>query len=258
MDLLINFSSSTFASFSTYPIELIKSQYQVTRLNNPNISTLNLIKNMYKHRGLIGFYRGISSHVATYPIFWTVFFYNKEHNKYQFTENIYVDNIIKTTIASTIGSALANPLFVLRTRMQTENLVSNNKISYHKLINKIVKQEGILGLMKGLNTTIMSNSKLCFQFPLYDYIKEKSNNVLFSAVLSRLITSVIFYPFDFIRTIQRNSEIKMSLQEIFKDVIKKYKLIGLYQGVMLYALTSSPNYIIMMLTKEKLTNIINT
>lgn len=258
MEFVKSFSCSFIASTIVYPIELIKTQFQRTIVINPKLSVFQLISNIYKTKRLLGFFRGLSVNLLTYPIFWGIYFQaNKikwnvlnENNKL----NIYFNKSIKSIVASTISSTCTNPLFVIRTRFQLENINLNNaheykKITFPFLIKNIIKKEGFLGFFKGLGSTIFSNFKLCLQLPLYDYLAE-NNNVVVSSFIAKIVTSTIFYPFDLIRANQRGSINKLTITGTIKKIIKNHGIKGIYKGVGLYNLVTAPNFIIMMFLKE--------
>ena len=43
---------------------------------------------------------------------------------------------------------------------------------------------------------------------IYEYLKNNNYNTFYSASISKLITTSLFYPFDVIRTLQRNNQTK--------------------------------------------------
>lgn len=217
--------SSVLSSTIIYPIDVIKTNYQI-KPQNIFLLTEKIIKN----RTL---YAGLSSHLTTYPIFWGVFFYTKQIN-------IYDNNFINSFICGGIASFSSNPFFVLKTRQQI------NKENYKQMISNIYKNEGIRGFYKGLNSTLINNLKLGLQFPLYDYFKEKTESILLSGFLSKTISSTLFYPLDLIRIHQRNSVKNISI----KSLIKKIGYTNLYKGVLMYNAVSIPNFMLLMLFKE--------
>jgi hypothetical protein len=237
--------SSMAASFIVYPIDVVKSQYQVTSRQTIRPKPAQLISNIYKTQGIYGFYKGVSSNLMTYPIFWTVYFSVRDV-KLQPTSNKYLNSAASSMIGATLGSIIANPLFVLKVRKQTE-LLRNINVSYTELSKKIIKNEGILGFTKGVNATIFSNTKLILQFPMYDFFKDQTSNVIVSSLLSKVITSTIYYPMDLIRTIQRDAPEKISSYTLIKDLLKQGKL---YRGCGLYVMLTTPNFVLMMYFKE--------
>ena len=97
-----------------------------------------------------------------------------------------MDKFIKVNIASAVGSFITNPLFVLKVRKQTSSL------SYSCLISSINKNEGIRAFYKGYGTTVLNNTKLGIQFPLYDYCRECEIPVLESSLISKMVSTCLF------------------------------------------------------------------
>jgi solute carrier family 25 (mitochondrial folate transporter), member 32 len=252
MDFLIGFISSTVASAVTYPTDVIKSQYQVGKINHgKDFRAHELTLNIYRQQGVRGFYRGIGSHLATYPAFWSIFWELNKHPVRLF-ENKMMNTGISAFTHATLATLVANPLFFLKLRKQTEILKNNHNVGYGRLISDTYKNEGMRAFYKGYPATAIGNIKLGIQFPLYDYIKDSSDSVLLSSVGSKVISSAVFYPVDLIRGVQRDSTNKLSMTTVLKKIWKTDRMIGFYKGIGLYNLCTAPNFIIMMIARDKL------
>ena len=165
--------------------------------------------------------------------------------------NFYLNKIICAYIFATAASTLTNPLFVIKVRLQSQqHHVKLQNETILKTAKSIYLSNGVMGYFKGLSTTLLNNTKLSIQFPLYDYINNTTDNVVVSSLLSKTIVNTVFYPFDLIRTKQRNDNKKIMIKSVFKQIYKQSGLNGFYKGVLLYNLTSVPNFIIMMYLYE--------
>jgi len=252
MTFLTDSFSSIIASSTVYPIEVIKSQYQRNLVLNHNSNSIrHIVKNIH-HNG--GFYKGLGSNLISFPIFWGVYFQSNQYNKQfvnsYFSPDSFINKFITSSSSAIFASIVTNPLFVLKTRLQIENLVSTNNSSYNDILRNIYHKEGFAGYMKGIKVTALNSSKLGIQFPLYDLLHDKTNNVFISSAISKILTSTLFYPFDIIRTNQRDSINKISIRHVAFEIYKKHGFYGLYKGVGLYNLVSSSNFIIMMLIRD--------
>lgn len=246
--------SSLIAYTATYPIDVIKTNYQVLNYQNKNIGTVGVIKNIYKTNGLYGYYKGSSSTLLTYPIFWGMFFdvQNTSNNWIlRQTNNSILTKLISPMIASTVASFVTNPLFVIKVRFQTDS-ISGGKSNYPNIIKNIWMVEGMRGFYKGFLSTVLNNTKLWLQFPLYDYINNKTNNIVISSVGSKFISSMLFYPTDLIRINQRFSTTKISITEASKNIFRSHGLKGFYNGLMLYNILSLPNFVLLMVIRDYL------
>jgi len=130
--------------------------------------------------------------------------------------------------------------------------VRNEELNYPKLMNHIYKNEGILGFYKGAGASAINNFKMGLQFPLYEFLREKTNHVLLSSLTAKAVSTSIFYPLDIIRVMQRNSEKKLSIHDVSTKIYNKQGVVGFYRGVMLYNMISTPNFALMMVFYEML------
>ena len=256
MEFISSYVSSLIASAIVYPIDVIKTQYQVSNINKGlQTNSYQLTKKLYIDNGMNGFFRGLTPNLLTYPIFWATFFQTKKLD-YKPTGYEYVDKCYMAFLSSGVASTIANPLFVFKTRMQTNNLNNNINANYIVLVKSMYNNEGLSSFMKGLGPTLANNSKLVIQFPLYDYLKTKNDSVFLSSLISKTLASTIFYPFDLIRINQRESVSKLSFidatKKVYYGTIKNSKptFLNFYKGVVLYNFVTAPNFIIMMLLIE--------
>jgi len=242
MEFIISSVSSIIASTIIYPVEVIKVQYQRTRIIQPDTSVYQLTKNLYNQKSIKQYYRGLTSHLMTYPLFWGIFFQMDKYN--------YINNkLLKTYINANIASSITNPLFVLKVRFQLES-INNKSYSYKKLVMNIYRQEGILAFFKGYPSSVFNNIKLAIQFPLYDEINKYTSNVALSAIISKSIASSMFYPFSIVRTNQRDSIKKLSICDVLKLLYKRHGFKGYFKGVGMYNLVTLPNFVIMMVIRD--------
>jgi hypothetical protein len=151
-------------------------------------------------------------------------------------------------IASTTASVIANPLFVLKVRFQTNsNLLYGG---YSNIIKNIYIKEGMQGYFKGLTSTIVNNTKLWMQFPLYEIIKKKTDNILYASLGSKIVSSMVFYPTDLIRINQRASVNNVTIIKAVQNIFINQGIAGFYKGFWLYNAVSVPSFIILMVVKE--------
>lgn len=250
MDGLFGFAANLIATATVYPIDAVKTNYQVARIQSP-ITIPQTIKNIIQKNGWRGLYRGLGPQLATYPIFWSVFFQTKSMD-IDLVENEQINKMLVTFGAANLASTVANPFFVIKTRMQT-----GTHNSYTEMVKTLLNKEGPKGLFKGLPSTMVNNAKLAPQFVMYDLLQEHYNNIVFSSVTSKLVTSSIFYPLDLIRINQRNDTGILTMTEAAKKIYRTSGAFGFYRGCLLYNLQSTPNFLIMMVALEKIKLIYN-
>ncbi len=256
-EFILSSFSSVIASTLTYPISVVKTQYQIGAYNNSskkkfNVSNIvSIIQNVRAQQGLSGFYKGYGAFVTTYPLFWGFYFQTRDKTKLSYFENPHVNNAVSSYVSGIIGGVLTNPLLVLKTRRQAA-ILKGKETSYLGMTKDIYRNEGLPGFYKGLASTFVFNVKFGLQFPLYDAIKERSESVAIASFGAKFVTSTMFYPFDLVRVNQRNSEKRLSTLDSMKHIYRLSGVRGFYNGVSLYVLLTAPNFIIMMVAYDKL------
>lgn len=247
--------SACLASITSYPIDVIKTRFQTS-----NKGVVTVVKDIAKKNGLKGFYKGLSSNLCTYPIFWGIYFQAKSIDV-EPTENKHANKIIKSLGAAGFATCIVNPLFVFKVRFQTVD----KSMGYTNLAKSMWRNEGITSFYKGLGPSLINNFKLGVQFPLYEYlldetkdwIPNKSARVFISSSVAKVVANNALYPMDRIRTIQRNTTMKMSIKQAGKQIIRQEGFLGLYRGMMLYNMRSIPEFVLLMVYKEFITDMVN-
>ena len=224
-------ASSFFTYTLLYPLDIIKTNYQ---LDNSGNNIFGLTKKIYNNN-MFNFYRGYKQYILSYPIFWGLFF------EFEYLFRTYIDNNYLSYICSTILSTIiVNPLHVVKIRKQYGNFNDINIKCYSY----------------GLYYSLLSNMKLCIQFPLYNNLKlfNKNDSKSYDFMLlftSKCVANSLFYPLDVIRSIKRANNDYMSIYEILKKYDhKRYNF--MYKGLLVYNLTSGLNFSIMMMINKKL------
>lgn len=268
MNFLIGSGSAALAYTFVYPIDVIKIQYQKSIYDSQLISTYkpkkakihNIIKNIYQKQGFKGFYKGYNSNLFTYPIFWGICFDLKpffKQNGYNEMSSVY--------IAACIASLITNPLFVLKSRFQTAILDTKLSPTYYGVTTNIYKNEGIKSFFKGYPITSVDNLKLCGLLSMTEYLKDKyindcesqlNKNLKMAGIsgFSKLSVSMVTYPSDYIRNLQRVSKVDKSIMEICGNIHVKSGILGFYKGISLQMGIKVPNFVIMMVIKSWLEN----
>lgn len=243
-------TSSCIIYTLTYPVDFMKMQIQFAPMNNIKPSYLQIYKILfnYHHNNSKILFSGYIPHILAYSSFYGIYagcYRNLEKNDTIFVE-YYLDKIIKSYVASSIGSIITNPLHVIKIHIQ-KNLVYNQKPEYSKIIQNIYNNEGFTGFFKGLSATQIGNLKLCIQFPLNDILVSSGYNKILSATFSTIFGATIFYPFDVIRTYQRSYNNKQKIINCIKKIYRLDNLMGFYRGYIMYLVYSVPGKALTML-----------
>lgn len=115
----------------------------------------------------------------TVPIFWGIYFYSYDFMKDRIARDNYfsspvASHILSAVSAGAIGDVITNPMWVIRTRVQT--LVLHHAISSKKhsmttldMARTIYQEEGFFAFYKGLGASFLGLSHIAVQFPLCEY-----------------------------------------------------------------------------------------
>ena len=240
MDGFFGFMANAAALCITQPIDTIKTRFQV----RPDSTVSEVARGIYANHGARGFYAGLTPNLATYPIFWAAFFGSNQVMKdVTVSENRHVDKFCKYYTSGMIGSAIANPLFVLKIRSQ-------NTCAPIREVVRQVEQTGYRTYYRGLGATYINNLKLGIQFPLYDLFKDRTQSVALSSFGAKTVSSAVLYPFELIRTQQRGATTDLTIRQTAANIYQHSGIRGFYRGLVLYNLVTTPNFVIMMLGME--------
>lgn len=219
-------ASSAAASVITFPLDTWKTRVQA----GSSVGAGSLM-------------RGLSMNLLTYPTFWGAFFATKHYlSLVDDDHGRLLGPAGQSFVAGVAGTTVANPFFVMKNRLQ---------------VNGSLKSMAPRDLMSGWWATQLNGSiKLAIQIPLYDYLKtslegrggESPESILKASVASKVITAVVFYPMDLVRTRQRvgiPGTIVSHLRELARER-------AVYRGLGAYIFATLPNFVIMMFIKDYL------
>lgn len=237
---LIGLSSAVCSSVITYPIDSVKTNYQLKR----DTTVPQVVRNLWKSQG---FYRGLSSNLTTYPIFWGVFFLGRSYLPKDAT---MTQNALHTAVCGAVGGAVANPFFVLKVRSQSQ-AYQGHKPGLINIAKHVRNTRGLVGFMSGYKATLYTNTKLALQFPLCDKLKDQGYSIVQASAVAKTISNSLFYPLDVVRTIQRNQDQPVSIRSLYQQHGPRY----FYRGLLVYNCASVPNFVLIMLFGEMFKNI---
>jgi len=200
------------AALITAPLDLVKTVSQ-NRVG-ARVSTAQVLKVALSERGVKGCFRGIGPTlfgiVPTTSIYFGVYENTRRLLGKKYETSPLVTSVVSSMTAGVTAQALTNPLWVVKTRMQTEA----GNLSFRTLAGMIYRAEGCKGFMRGISASVAGASQYAVQFPVYeagrDYLtkmhkdgddaKLSLQDVVFASCGSRVTASVITYPQQVLRT----------------------------------------------------------
>jgi len=300
--LLAGFGSGTLSSIACAPLDLIRTRMQVagelkggnTNGSSNKLANMSLIKNfrdIIKMEGLSGCFRGLTPTLLTVPTFWGLYFPLYEVLKKDFNQRGigrdatdsggYSEEVGRVPPLVHMSAAIlsgawadffCNPMFIVRTRMQTEALhYMEMPIEERKphgivqTVKNLYKEGGVLIFWRGFTASLLGLSHVAIQFPTYEFLKaearersstneESALDLLFASGISKMIATSLTYPHEVVRSRMMdhrgNQNEQQSLRQTLSRIIRYEGLGALYTGIHVSLVRVVPNCCITFMTYE--------
>ncbi|KAK7348856.1 hypothetical protein VNO80_23588 [Phaseolus coccineus] len=267
-------SAGAIAATFVCPLDVIKTRLQVHGLphgQKGNVIVTSL-QNIVKKEGFRGMYRGLSPTILALLPNWAVYFTSYEQVKGLLRshdgckELTTIGNMIAAAAAGAATAISTNPLWVVKTRLQTQGM-RTDVVPYKSVLSaltRITHEEGIRGLYSGIIPSLAGISHVAIQFPAYEkmksYMAEKDNttvdklspgSVAIASSISKVFASVMTYPHEVIRSrLQEQGQAKNNVIryagviDCTKKVFEKEGIAGFYRGCATNLLRTTPSAVI--------------
>ena len=293
--LLAGVGSGALASIACAPLDLLRTRLQV---GGPTSSSARrLLLDILRTDGYTGVFRGLGATLATVPLFWGLYFplyeeikrrlLQKNHvhhshqyqHPYQFHLSPALTHCVSAISAGAIADVICNPLFLVRTRLQTAALHQNPhphpNLPHHtnqqplgmiSTFRQLYQQGGISIFWRGISASLFGLSHVAVQFPVYEWIKEyfqtQSHNgphkrqdctsleILLASGASKMCASLLTYPHEVLRSKMMDSRTSTTLIQTIQTIWKLEGLRGFYSGIQISLLRVVPNCCITFLSYE--------
>lgn len=276
-DAVSGASAGAIAATLMSPLDVIKTRLQVYGLpdvpRNKGSVIVTSLQSIIRNEGLKGLYRGLSPTLAALLPNWAVYFAVYGQLKELLDSHgdgnghlTFGANMIAASGAGAATAITTNPLWVVKTRLQTQGMrvgvVPYTSIS--SALRRIVHEEGFRGLYSGLLPSLAGISHVAIQFPAYEKIKlylaqrdHTTTNDLspgklaIASSMSKIVASLMTYPHEVIRSrLQEQGQVRNSethyagVVDCVKKVFQKEGVAGFYRGCATNLLRTTPSAVI--------------
>ncbi|KAJ0978539.1 hypothetical protein J5N97_014013 [Dioscorea zingiberensis] len=226
-------AAGVIAATFVCPLDVIKTRFQVHGL--PKLGSGSLkgslivgsLEQIVQREGVRGMYRGLSPTVVYFTVYEQLksVLYSNDRNELSVGANM-----IAAAGAGAATTIATNPLWVVKTRFQTQGL-RVGVVPYRSTLTalrRIAHEEGIRGLYSGLVPALAGISHVAIQFPTYEKIKS------YLAVVRSRLQEQGFH-----------SEVRYEgVVDCVKKVFQKEGVTGFYRGCATNLLRTTPAAVI--------------
>ncbi|CAH1447566.1 unnamed protein product [Lactuca virosa] len=263
------------------PLDVIKTRFQVHGLTQLNGGTIRgslivgSLQQIVRKDGFRGMYRGLSPTIIALLPNWAVYFTVYDWLKGSLSSDgshqlSFGANMIAASGAGVATTIVTNPLWVVKTRLQTQGM-RRVVMPYRGTLSalmRIGREEGIRGLYSGLVPAMAGISHVAIQFPAYEkikgYLARRDNievdqlgarDVAVASSVSKVFASTLTYPHEVVRArLQEqghHSEKRYSgMTDCIKKVFEREGIPGFYRGCATNLLRTTPAAVITFTTFE--------
>ena len=175
-------------------------------------------------------------------------------------------------LSGAVADFFCNPMFIVRTRMQTEALhymeMPIHERKPHgiiKTVHRLHAEGGIPIFWRGFTASLLGLSHVAIQFPTYEFFKaearewsvtneESALDLLLASGFSKMIATSLTYPHEVVRSRMMDhrgrSEDQRSLRSTFLRIVRVEGLGALYTGIHVSLVRVVPNCCITFMTYE--------
>lgn len=228
------------ASIATCPLDVIKTKLQAQQVRSGQLGyhgIADTVKNILKHDGIRGLYRGLGPTILGYLPTWAIYFAVYDGIKNRFGERPVGDlrvvghvipaaqvkgyqplsrdhpwtlHLFSAMAAGATSTLCTNPLWVIKTRFMTQ---PRDEPRYRHTLDAaatIYRTEGWRAFFRGLFPSLLGIAHVAVQFPLYEFLKRWASNgapekltpseFLGCSAVAKMTASIATYPHEVLRT----------------------------------------------------------
>ncbi|KAG1671175.1 hypothetical protein FOA52_010111 [Chlamydomonas sp. UWO 241] len=215
-------------AFIMCPLDVLKTRLQVGGAASPlaKAGIIGGLRQIAANEGARALYKGLTPSLIALLPNWAVYFTAYDFLKFYLVEQGAGWPTLAVQMGAASGAGLAtllvtNPLWVAKTRMQTQDLpsvrASTKRAPYRGALHALYRigaDEGLAGLYAGIVPSLVGIAHVGILFPLYEGLKNKmaieshggnhddltAGELASASALSKLVASVVTYPHEVVRS----------------------------------------------------------
>ncbi len=282
--------SGTLSSIACAPLDLVRTRMQVMgdldkakngTASKGDLSIVKSLRDILQKDGVKGCFRGLGPTLFTVPTFWGLYFPLYEtikrdlHSRYngkndQEAPSGPVVHMTSAILAGGVADFFCNPMFVVRTRMQTEALhyldVPVQERRPHGVISTVrglYAEGGVRTFWKGFVASLLGLTHVGIQFPVYEYLKaearkrsedneESALDLFLASATSKMIATTLTYPHEVVRSRLMDSRgvDKNGVVKTLQRIVRNEGYGALYTGIHVSLVRVLPNCCITFMSYE--------
>lgn len=199
----------------TTPATLLQTSQSQGQQPQQYMRASTIFRQLWREERFRGLYRGLSPSMAAYLPNWAIYFlsyrrgketlseWNRHHHLSMSPDVIHMLSAIGAGALCTLST---NPLWVIKTRIMTQNREAQKYFGLRQSMQHIYREEGWTAFYKGLRPSFFGLAHVAVQFPLYERFKVVFGGehdvwgVFLASAYSKTIASLVTYPHEVIRT----------------------------------------------------------
>ena len=161
-----------------------------------------------------------------------------------------------------VSDIVCNPMFVVRTRLQTESLHGTHGHGIIQTTKALYQEGGPLIFWRGMTANMLGLSHVAVQFPVYEKLKktlrgphkrhESALDLVFASGLSKMSASLLTYPHEVIRSRMMDSRQRVGFWQTCRTIHRTGGWLEFYAGLPISLIRVIPNTCITFMTYELL------
>eukprot|EP00793_Prasinoderma_coloniale_P006293 PRCOL_00001123-RA len=298
--------SGTVCSLVCSPLDVARTRAMVERttlaagaasggsLNGMYTGVVAPLRHIYTQEGVRGWFRGLVPSLVNVPVFWSLYFPMYDAAKQAVRSSGWdlpetMEHLAGAVSAGAVCDLITNPLWVLRTRLQTHNMYAApgkgvRALGVLECARGILRHEGALAYYKGLGASLLGLSHVAIQFPLYEHFKKKcgerpgrrdgplsTGEIVASSMGSKAIASTLTYPHEVLRARLQHQVTAVGrgrggsspgaaprpraytgITDAVRQIIREEGIAGMYRGLSLNLVRTLPAVAVTFTTYEKI------